>query len=203
MSYAKKLANRIFFSQRAFAFFQSHGIHLMPKHFYSPIPDTMALARNEVLWTTESALVGVDLNTPEALDMLDNVFTTFRNELAFPLSKTSNPSEYYVGNGAFGYISAITLHCMIRHFLPKTIIEVGSGNSTYISARASLMNAHNGQATKLLSIEPFPNQTLCKGFPGLTEHIASKVEHRRRVFCAARCGRHSVHLFKSRSARWE
>lgn len=121
-------------------------------------------------------LVGVELNIMQELDLLENVFSKYRRECDFPLVRTSIPHEYYMNNGGFGLISAAVLHCMIRHFSPKTILEVGSGNSTYVSARASMMNAEHGQPTTLISIEPYPNQVLREGFPGLSELIVKKAE---------------------------
>lgn len=108
--------------------------------------------------------------------MLEKVFPKFQKEVNFPLNDTATPYEYYINNGDFGLISATVLHCMVRYFTPKVIIEVGSGNSTYVSARACLMNHKQGQNTNLISIEPYPNQVLKKGFPGLSKLIPKKVE---------------------------
>lgn len=175
MSLIKRALGNLLFSQRIFEFFQRFGIHVMRKHFYSPIPDTRVL-RGKKIFEKETELVGVDLNVEGQLNLLENVFPKFRMECDFPLNKTYIPHEYYINNGEFGLISAAVLHCMIRHFVPRTIIEVGSGHSTYVSARASIMNQSHGYLTKLISIEPYPNQVLKKGFPGLAELIQKKVE---------------------------
>jgi hypothetical protein len=165
------------FSQLTFEFFQKFGIHVTQNHFYSPIPDTKILGSKKDLWEKEMELVGVDLNVERQIDLLENIFPEFREEYDFPLNKTSTPYEYYINNGAFGLISAAVLHCMIRYFAPRTIIEVGSGNSTYVSARAGQMNQARGQvAANIISIEPYPNEVLRKGFPGLSELIPKRVE---------------------------
>lgn len=176
MSIIKQILSKTLLSQRAFEFFQKFGIHIVRKNFYSPIPDTRVLAAKKDFWEKEKELVGVDLNIKEQLNMLEKVFPRFRKECNFPLNKTSTPYEYYINCGAFGLISAAVLHCMIRCFTPRTIIEVGSGNSTYVSARASLMNQNSGQITDLVSIEPYPNKVFKKGFPGLSKLIPRKVE---------------------------
>lgn len=62
---------------------------------------------------------------------------------------------------------------MIRRFAPKTIIEIGSGYSTYMAARACLLNKPK---TKLIAIGPYPNDTIRNGFPGLSTFIPKKVE---------------------------
>ena len=176
MSIINRLLGKILFSQRVFELCQKFGLHIMHKHFYSPIPDTQLLKDRTDLWQQEMELVGVDLKLRQQLDLLENVFPRFVKECDFPLNKTSTPYEYYINNGSFGLVSAAVLHCMIRHFAPKTIVEVGSGNSTYVSARASLMNQEDGKVTTLISIEPYPNEVLKKGFPGLSELISKNVE---------------------------
>lgn len=160
-----------------FLFLQRLGIHVTRCHFYSPIPDTNELDARKELWEQETELVGIDLGIEKQLDLLENVFPRFRNECDFPLHSTSMPYEYYINNGTFGLISAAVLHCMIRHFTPQRMIEVGSGHSTYVSARAAKMNeGYNGVVTNLISIDPYPNQILRKGFPGLSKVIPNKVE---------------------------
>jgi hypothetical protein len=67
---------------------------------------------------------------------------------------------------------------MIRHFRPRKILEVGSGYSTYLSAQAIQENRQEemGYACELTAIEPFPNESLKRGFPGLTRLLTAEVE---------------------------
>jgi hypothetical protein len=64
------------------------------------------------------------------------------------------------------------LYCMVRHFQPNLVLEVGSGFSSRVSAQAALRNGH----TKLVCIEPYPDEVLRRGFPGLTSLIPKKVQ---------------------------
>lgn len=172
------ITRNLLLTQKAFEFFQRvFSIHVMSKGFYSPIPDTQLLDKRNDIWEHQSELVGIDINIEGQLDLLENGFSKFQHECEFPLDSTSLPHEYYINNGAFGFVSAATLHCMVRHIAPRIMVEVGSGNSTYVSANASLMNAAHGQDTKLISIEPYPNQVLRDGFPGLTELIQEPVQN--------------------------
>jgi hypothetical protein len=63
-------------------------------------------------------------------------------------------------------------YCMIRHFQPRLIIEVGSGFSSLVAAEAI---ARNGRS-ELICIEPFPPDFLRKGVPGLRSLIEKNVE---------------------------
>ncbi len=176
MSVITRVLGKVFLSLRAFEFFQKLGVHVTRKHFYSPIPDTDLLKARKGLWEEEMELVGVDLNVHAQLRLLEDVFSSFQEEYTFPLNRTSKPYEYYINNGDWGFVSASVQHAIIRHFAPRAVIEVGSGNSTYVAARASLMNETKGLNTKLISIDPYPNQILKKGFPGLSELLSRRVE---------------------------
>ena len=175
MSAIKRTLGRVLTSDRTFEFFQKFGVHIVPNHFYSPIPDTRPLKARDELWNRELTLAGVDLNESGQLEMLDR-FEAFRGEYDFPLEPTGTPGEYFIRNGGFGFVSATALHGMIRHFKPRRIIEVGSGFSTLVSARAIRMNDAEGRSTELTAIEPYPNPTLRSGVDGLTRLVTEKVE---------------------------
>jgi hypothetical protein len=176
MTLMKGLMGRLLLSKRSFEFFQRHGLHVTRNHFYSPVPDTSQLARKPGLWEKESEMPGVDLNPQGQLDFLERSVAQWQHECRFPLQKTGVPHEYYISNGAYGLLSAAILHCMIRHYRPKTVLEVGSGNSTYASARACLMNEAEGRPTRLFAVEPYPNEVLQAGFPGLSGLIRRGAE---------------------------
>ncbi len=154
-----------------FEFWEQNGFHLIPDHFYQPLPNLTSL--NRYNFKKQSSLVGIDMNDKTQLNFMNKIFPLFKKEYRqFPYKPTANEYDFYFGNGAFDGIDALVLYCMIRYFKPETIIEVGSGWSTRVAARASLKN----EKTKLISIEPYPYGFLKKGFPGLTKLIKKKVE---------------------------
>jgi len=159
---------------RVFDVWEKHGFHVTSNHFHMPIPDTRLLG--DKLWKSKSELVGIKMNVTKQLELLTQVFPVYQKEYEFPRTETDTPNEYYVENGAFGSFDAEVLHCMIRHYQPKKIVEVGSGFSTLVSANASKLNKEDGVKTELFAVEPYPNVTLKKGFPGLTELIQKPVE---------------------------
>lgn len=176
MSTLTSIIRRAVWSRTHFDFWQKLGINVTRKHFYSPIPDTQELGETVELWAKESELPGINMNLEAQLQMLETVFTNYKKELNFAVDKTDNPCEFYLNNAGFGLEDAGTLHCMIRHFKPGTIIEVGSGNSTLVAARASLMNNAEEKPLKLIAIEPYPREYLEEGIPGLNQLIIKKVE---------------------------
>ena len=61
---------------------------------------------------------------------------------------------------------------MVRHFQPQLIIEIGSGFSSLLLGEAAAKN----NSSALICIEPFPQEFLKQGFPGLHRLIEKKVE---------------------------
>ena len=154
-----------------FPVWERQGFHVTPVHFYQPIPDTQNLP--ETLWNQPSELVGIDMNNSMQLGLLRKHFTKFRKEYEqFPTKPTKNPSRFYLNNGFFDGMDALVAYCMVRHFQPRLIIEVGSGFSSLILGEAAAKN----KSSALICIEPFPREFLRKGFPGLQSLIEKKVQ---------------------------
>jgi len=154
-----------------FRLWERHGFHVTPVHFYQPIPNTQSLP--ETLWNRPSELIGIDMNDAVQLDLLRNHFPKFRDEYdQFPAEETSEPGRFSLKNGLFDGTDALVAYCMIRHFQPRLIIEVGSGFSSLVAAEAMAKS----EGSTLICIEPFPLDFLRKGFPGLRSLIEKKVE---------------------------
>lgn len=156
---------------RYFRLWEEHGFHLTPVDYYSPIPDSRELTDD--LWKKESGLPGIDLNLPLQLKLLQNVFPRFREEYdQFPWGATAETSEFYFDNPMFSGVDALVLYCMIRHFRPSLIIEVGSGYSTRVLSKAVLRNG-NGQ---IICVEPYPDDIISK-LPAVTKVIPDRVQN--------------------------
>jgi len=150
---------------------ERRGFHVTPVNFYQPIPETGSLP--ETLWNRLSELHGIDMNDAVQLDLLRNQFPRFRREYEqIPAEPTGEPGQFHCNNDLFGGADALVAYCMIRHFQPRLIIEVGSGFSSLIAAEAIAKNKNSA----LICIEPFPQDFLRQGFPGLRSLIEKKVE---------------------------
>ena len=139
---------------------------MTPVHFYEPIPDTQSLP--ETLWSQPSELVGIDMNDSMQLDLLRNHFPKFRDEYEQPSSRASA----WTSKRPFRGVDALVAYCMVRHFQPRSIIEVGSGFSSLVLGQAAAKN--NDSA--LICIDPFPREFLRKGIPALRSLIEKKVQ---------------------------
>jgi len=169
--------NRLFLAiiWRLFPFLERMGLHLLPVHYYSPIPDARELRKKRHSFNVEHPMYGVDVPPgEEQLQFLKKIVAPFEEE--------------YVrsGYGRFGLevdqmtsfapLNALTLYAIIRHFKPKRMIEVGSGKSTEVSAAAFIENEHEGGAGEFVAIEPYPSAQLERGYEGLANLIKKKVE---------------------------
>jgi predicted O-methyltransferase YrrM len=163
---------------RSFGLWERLGVHIVPNHFYQPIPDVRHL--DDRLWEMPSSLVGIDMDEQSQTALLSRFCEDYKQEYdQFPTCKTNRPYEYYVNNGGFESVDGEILYCTIRHFKPKRVIEIGSGNSTYLSASAIQKNKEEDPeySCELTAIEPYPNRVLQDGFPNLSHLIREPVQN--------------------------
>ncbi|MEQ8675170.1 MAG: class I SAM-dependent methyltransferase [Aggregatilineales bacterium] len=151
---------RRFLLRHSFDFWQSLGIHILPVHYYSQVPDTRVLKAN---YPTKSPLDGIDMNYTGQKTLLEEVFPTFQPEydnftmLDSPSAKQILEADTFVlPNPTFTGIDPYVYYCMIRHFKPEHILEVGSGNSTRLARMAVTKNEQG----KITCIEPYPSKLL-------------------------------------------
>ena len=152
------------------------GFLPVPVHFYSPIPDIADLEARRV-WEIRSPLAGIDFRERAQEALLAQLGTAYGAECRWPFDATGNPADFHLNNQSFSYGCAASAHCMIRHFKPATVMEIGSGNSSRVIAAAIGLNrAAGARAGRHVIIDPYPDEVL-KGsaFPA-TEVIAKRVE---------------------------
>lgn len=150
---------------------ERRGFHVTPVHFYQPLPEIRALP--ETLWTQRSELAGVDMNDAAQLDLLRHQFPRFRHEYErFPTQPVDAETRFYLTNGLFDGTDALIAYCMMRHFQPRLIIEVGSGFSSLLVREAIASGSHS----KLLCIEPSPRDFLRHEFPGADALVEKNVQ---------------------------
>lgn len=135
------------------------GIHIIPVHYYSPLPDILELERTKDIWARKSELPGVSINLAEQAHNLKMICQPFIEEYLDNKAYLDGVSEGF-GPG-FGYIEAQALHAIVRHYKPKRIIEVGSGVSTNCMLFASKINLYEkNQPTRITCIEPYPSHNI-------------------------------------------
>jgi predicted O-methyltransferase YrrM len=156
-----------------FRMLQGCGISVLPNHFYWPIPDVRTLEREE--WRRRTPII--DLKLSEQVRFMSEVVPLYAGELQFASSPSTDPKEYHRNNGMFETVDAEVAYSVVRHLKPKRIVEVGGGNSTRLLARAlRTNNARDGCPGELVSVEPYPDEIMRAGIPGLTRLIPHRVQ---------------------------
>ena len=157
-TYAKAVAHR------AFIALDRVGLHVLPKHFYTSIPDYSWLREHEDVWWRPVSILGLEWNLDAQVGWLEEILGEHLHEVAgFPGVDEVDPR---LGAG-LGPIETQVLHCFVRTQRPPRILEIGGGFTLGVMARASALNAADGRrASKIQIAEPFPSQALTE-LPGI------------------------------------
>ena len=148
-----------------------------PGHFYSPIPSLEDLRARESsvfgVWPKE--LPGIDLDAPGQLALLD-AFQPYYDEIPFTPEKKDG-LRYYFENPFYSYSDAIFLYCVLRHFKPRRVIEVGCGYSSAVTLDTNEL--YFGGSIRCTFIDPNPAPLLEMLKPGekaVTDVVADIVQ---------------------------
>ncbi len=158
------LISRMFF--KTFLALDRVGVHVLPKHYYSPIPDYQWLRRHPEIWNRRAPMTGVAWELDEQLASLGRVCGPYYHEV-----KGFRLYERLAGSGwgpGFGPIESQVLHCFMRALAPPRVIEIGSGVSTACMLHAAALNEREGRPkSEITCIEPYPSSSL-KSVSGVT-----------------------------------
>jgi hypothetical protein len=125
-----------------------------PGHFYSPVPSLdLVREREAVIWPAPPrTLPGIDLREAEQLALVERIAAHYHEQ---PWTEEPQAAlRYRADNPNFTYGEAILLYCLLRHFQPKRVIEIGSGHSSTV-----LLDTNElcfGGAVSHTFIEPYP-----------------------------------------------
>ena len=146
-------------SSRVFMTVDRVGIHALPKHFYTPIPDYAWLRANREYWDSSAPLTDILWDLDAQLDWISGLCRPYLPEvLGLESLRTLELSGFGPG---YGPIDAQILHCFMRSHRPGRVIEIGSGMSTAIMVEADVRNQDDGVApTRFTAIDPFPRPAL-------------------------------------------
>ena len=134
---------------------QRLGFDILPRHFYSEIPELRAL-RKTAPWRTPYSMLGVDgVNVDEQMAWL--------RELAPPALQAywkQNDVHRLAcednGEEGYGAIEAEVLHGFIVKHKPRRIFQIGCGVSTAVCLRA----AGTSYRPRIICVEPHPTEFL-------------------------------------------
>ncbi len=141
-------------------------------HYYQPVFKVSELG--DSVFDAPRHLEGLDLKIDDQLRLLGEF--NFADELGqIPVGRATQKLGFYHRNPSIGPCDAELLYCMLRHFKPARIIEVGSGYSSRLIKEALDINKSEGVDSEQVCIEPFEMPWLEE--LGVEKVIRSKVEN--------------------------
>jgi hypothetical protein len=141
------------------------GLQVVPKNYYSPIPDLDALPAD--VFDRRSELRGIHFDLDEQVAWIEANLAAAMREFA--------PPDQLVDNASYGRVGADLLHGVVRGLQPRRIVELGSGYSTLIMAAAVERNRAEGVETELRTFDPYPSVARPR-LPGLASLQAVRAQ---------------------------
>ncbi len=153
----------LYLLERAFFFIHKlgtrAGVHVLPVHYFSEVPNILELQKNKGIWARKSDLPGILIDLEDQVNNLRTICLKYQNEYAG--NKFFKEAISKMSVLEYGYIEAQALHCIVRYYKPKKIIEVGSGISTHCMLAASELNKREtGEGSQITCIEPYRSDKL-------------------------------------------
>lgn len=164
--FAKRLLAQLFHAG------QRVGLDLLPRHFYSEIPDVAKLRRTHG-WRRPFSMA--EIQGAELEPQLEFVKGTMLEFAHAPeVGRVHAAACIRNGEPGFGRIESQFLYAFVRSLKPRRIVQVGCGVSTAICLDAI---AAAGLQCTITCIEPFPTAFLLEAHrEGLIELVQKGVE---------------------------
>lgn len=138
---------------------QEHKLNIVPVNFYSSIPSMDDLERSFEYRQPGAEVFNDGIFSATKVSAFVDSISVYAHEFEFPIEgNRDDPESFYWANTAFSYSDAMSYYCVLRHFKPDQVLEIGSGFSTLVADAAI---KKNGQGAITL-IEPFPMPFLKK-----------------------------------------
>lgn len=149
--HVKGISSQVFFA------LDRVGLHVLPKHYYASIPDYTFLRRRPEVWRRRISLAHLEWDLDAQLSWLTRVCSPYYHEVTgLDLYHTLTATQYGPGYGA---IESQVLWCFMRSQRPNRVVEVGSGVTTAIMARASALNEEEGFGRSfIVAVDPFASE---------------------------------------------
>ncbi|HLN37980.1 MAG TPA: class I SAM-dependent methyltransferase [Xanthobacteraceae bacterium] len=133
------------------------GVTILANHYHEPTYGAGHIFRDP---DVPRVLAGIDWNIAGQTQLLAQF--DFGEALRSLEGRRSHGRTFSYSNGYCGPGDAEALYCMIRHFKPRTIVEVGCGQSTVVAHFAiEDLKAHDSRySCRQICYEPYENPWL-------------------------------------------
>jgi len=139
-------------SWRGFSALDRVGLHVLPKHYYTPVADRAWLRAHPEAWRRPLPL---DWDLDEQVAWLREVCGTHYEEVE-GLHAYWQLARAGLGPG-YGPIESQVLHCFVRSQAPRRVVEIGGGVTSAMLARAARLNGEEGRpVARITTLDPAP-----------------------------------------------
>jgi len=130
------------------------GYDLVLADEYSPVADVDRIP--PTVWTQPAPMAGIAWDLDAQLAFLEEELGAWLRELDAPTLAPGNEDGYYLRNPFFPALDAEVLYALVRGQRPARVLELGSGFSTLVIARAARANRAAGSALEHGVFDPTP-----------------------------------------------
>lgn len=152
------LAGRVLYSSPEFQKkIQQNNINIVPADFYSQIPSVEDINNSFEYKDNNEEIYNSGIFNKKNIQNFMEKIGIYVEEFSPPKDgNIDKPKEYFWNNPAFSFFDALSYYCVLRHYKPLHVLEVGSGFSTLVADAAIKKN----NIGKLTLIEPYPKAFL-------------------------------------------
>lgn len=147
-------------------------VDVLPRHFYSEIPD-MRVLKGTTRWKTARSFEGISGDIDDQVRWVDECTKNYR----VPLRQFGIHKSAVTMNGSdegYGEVEADLLYSFVRAHRPKQVVQVGCGVSTAVCLLAA---RDEGYSPRIICIEPYPTDFLQReNQAGRIELVSRKLE---------------------------
>jgi hypothetical protein len=155
--------DRITHAWRDLKYARRHGVlNVMPPgHYHSPVPALDEVP--EALFTERAAdMPGIDFRVDAQLELAASL-SSYAHEIPFRDAEVEN-LRYRLSNPFFYKSDGLIYYCLLRHWKPRQIVEVGSGFSTALALDTA--DLYDDISPELTAIDPNPGRLRSLVRPG-------------------------------------
>lgn len=133
------------------------GLHVLPVHYYTPVPDLGRLALDDTTPRFIAASPPVlEAALQDLSDLVERYSTEFHEIAARPADRPDNQIDAFrFGLAPYSTVEAELLYGLIRANRPSRIVEIGCGHTTLLMSEAIRAEAASGYAPDYICIEPY------------------------------------------------
>lgn len=136
-----------------FDYGEQRGLHILPVHYYSPIPKVSAL---ELSFGDPLYFRADDVVVAKGIETLRQFSHDYRAKfLDFATRQGDGHKRFVLGEAPYSTVEAETLYGLIRTRRPARIIEIGCGKTTLLISEAIADEAAFAYTPTYTCIEPY------------------------------------------------